>query len=92
MRTGNTASGARRRAGWKPEGPRRRLCQGSVYDSRYPQGHALTKGAEASELRIPSIHRFTHTVEPTELIALEGSSDQPVCITVDPRRKTICTT
>lgn len=47
------ASRARRRVGWKPEGPRRRrLRQGSVYDSLSPKGHGLmpVAGTEANTI------------------------------------------
>lgn len=47
------ASGARKRVGWKPEGPRcRRLRQGSVYDSPSPKGHGLMPvvGTEAKTI------------------------------------------
>lgn len=43
---------------------------GSVHDSRYPQGHAVTENSGSSELRIPCIHSLAHSRVPLEIIEL----------------------
>lgn len=64
------ASGARRRVGWKPEGPRPWHRKGSVHDSRSPQGRAPTESSGSSKLRIPSIHSLAHSRVPLEVTEL----------------------
>lgn len=84
------ASGARRRVGWKPEGPRRwRSRQGSVYDSPSPQGRAPTEGSGSLKLRIPSIHRLTQRRTPLEITILQGICNLPAGIAFDPSRETL---